>query len=205
MNKLPVFKKLLLFFAFLSLIATAFAQDTSAWNEKSATKWVHSKEWKNGLKLKVHSSVNNVVFAEQYHKNKAAWDKAFAFLRDSDLLTLKPGKYVIDGDNVYATITEAPSKTFEQSAWESHRKYIDLQYVIKGKEKIGVSPITTATVIKPYDDARDAANYTAEGVYYIAEPGTFFLFFPGDAHRPNIKVDGYDVVKKLVIKIKVVE
>ena len=126
MNKLQVYKKLLLFFAFLSLTSKVFAQDTTTWNEKSAAKWVRSNEWKNGLKLKAHSSVNNVVFAEQYHKNKAAWDKAFAFLRDSDLLTLKPGKYVIDGDNVYATITEAPSKTFEQSAWESHRKYIDL-------------------------------------------------------------------------------
>ena len=205
MNNLSIYKKLFLFFAFLGLTATAFAQDTTVWNEKSATKWVHSKEWKNGLKLKVHLSVNSIVFAEQYHKNKAVWDKAFVFLRDSDLLTLKPGKYVIDGDNVYATITEAPSKTFEQSAWESHRKYIDLQYVIKGKEKIGVAPIGSATVIKPYDDTRDATNYTAEGVYYIAEPDTFFLFFPGDAHRPNIKVDGYDVVKKLVIKIKVVE
>jgi biofilm protein TabA len=205
MNKLQVYKKLLLFFAFLSLTSKVFAQDTTTWNEKSAAKWVRSNEWKNGLKLKAHSSVNNVVFAEQYHKNKAAWDKAFAFLRDSDLLTLKPGKYVIDGDNVYATITEAPSKTFDQSAWESHRRYIDLQYVIKGKEKIGVAPITTATIIKPYDDAKDAANYTAEGQYYIAIPGTFFLFFPGDAHRPSIKVDGYDMVKKLVIKIKVAE
>ena len=205
MKKLPVYKKLLTLFTFLGLTATVFAQDTTAWNEKSAAKFAHSKEWKNGLKLKVHSSVNNIVFAEQYHKNKAVWDKAFAFLRDSDLLKLKPGKYVIDGDNAYATITEAPSKTFEQSAWESHRKYIDLQYVIKGKEKIGVAPVTTATVIKPYDETKDIANYTAEGTFYIAEPGTFFLFFPGDAHRPNIKVDGYDVVKKLVIKIKVVE
>ena len=205
MNNLSIYKKLLLFLTFLSFTGALLAQGTTAWTEKSATKWLRSNEWKNGLKLDVHPSVNKIVFAEQYHKNKAVWDKAFAFLRDSNLLTLKPGKYVIDGDNAYATITEAPSKTFEQSAWESHRKYIDLQYVIKGEEKIGVAPIATATVIKPYDDSRDAANYNADGQYYIAIPGTFFLFFPGDAHRPNIKVDGYDIVKKLVIKIRMVE
>ncbi len=204
MNNLPIYKKLLLLLTFLSFTGAVLAQDTIKWTEKSAAKWLHSKEWKNGLKLDAHPSVNKIVFAEQYHKNKAVWDKAFAFLRDSNLLTLKPGKYVIDGDNAYATITEAPSKTFEQSAWESHRKYIDLQYVIKGEEKIGVAPVAAATVIKPYDDTRDAANYNTEGQYYIAIPGTFFLFFPGDAHRPNIKVDGYDMVKKLVIKIKVV-
>jgi biofilm protein TabA len=125
-------------------------------------------------------------------------------MRDSDLAKLKPGKYVIDGKEVYATVTEGPEKTFDQSTWESHRKYIDLQYVIKGKEKIGVAPVSSATIIKPYNETSDGANYTAEGQYYIAEPGAFFLFFPGDAHRPNIKVDGYDVVKKMVIKIRVV-
>ena len=65
-----------------------------------------------------------------------------------------------------------------------------------------LAPVASATVIKPYDAGRDAANYNAEGKFYIASPGEFFLFFPGDAHRPNIKVDGYDTVKKLVIKIR---
>ena len=65
--------------------------------------------------------------------------------------------------------------------------------------------VNAATVTKPYDAARDAANYTASGTSYIAEPGTFFLFFPQDAHRPNIIVPGYDIIKKLVIKIKVAE
>jgi YhcH/YjgK/YiaL family protein len=196
------YRKSMVLLLFLSFTATAFSQ---GWTEKTAAKWLDKKEWKNGLKQNVHPSVNKVVFAEQYQRNKAAWDKAFAFMRDSDLANIKPGKYVIDGDNVYATITEGPEKEFDKSAWESHRKYTDLQYVIKGKEKIGVAPVATATVTKPYDEAKDGANYTAEGKYYVAEPGTFFLFFPTDAHRPNIKVDGYDTVKKLVIKIRVVE
>jgi len=203
MKTLIINKKLTLLFIFLGLTTVALAQDT--WNESAATAWLNKKEWKNGLKLDVHSSVNKVVFAEQYHKNQGVWDKAFAFLRDSDLTKIKPGKYAIDGTNVYAIVTEAPSKEFEASAWESHRKYIDLQYVIKGQETIGVAPVSKATVTKPYNEANDNANYNAEGQYYVAIPGTFFLFFPGDAHRPNIKVAGYDVVKKIVIKIKVAE
>ena len=181
-----------------------FGQDT-AWTQAKAEKWLKNNEWKNGLKLKPHPSINKITFADQYHKNKAQWDKAFAFIRDSDLVNKKPGKYAIDGTDVYATITEGPEKTFEQSAWESHRKYIDLQYVIKGKEKIGVAPVSGATVTQAYDDKADIAHYTSEGQFYIGEPTMFFLFFPADAHRPNIHVDGYDVVKKLVIKIKVVD
>jgi biofilm protein TabA len=64
--------------------------------------------------------------------------------------------------------------------------------------------INKATVTKPYNEKATVQQYTAEGTSYTAEPGTFFLFFPQDVHRPNIKVAGYDVVKKLVIKIKVV-
>ena len=191
---------LLLFIAFVATVNTSFAQQK--WTDVSAKKWAKKRQWAGESKLKLNSSTNYREFARQYEVNKQYWDKAFAFLNDPKLDTLKPGKYIIDGDNVYATITEAPSKTFDQSAWESHRNYIDLQYVIHGKEKIGVAPVSSATVIKPYDASRDAANYTADGQFYIAAPDEFFLFFPGDAHRPNIKVDGYDTVKKLVIKIR---
>jgi YhcH/YjgK/YiaL family protein len=79
---------------------------------------------------------------------------------------------------------------------------IDIQYIVRGKEKMGVATATNATVTNPYDPARDVANYTTEGKYYIAEPGTMYIFFPSDLHRPSIKVDGYDVVKKVVIKVR---
>src|ERR1700744_6224057 len=148
MNTFSIPKKSVLFFAFIIMLSSAFGQST--WTEKSAAKWVKQGEWKNGMKLNVDESVNKVVFAEQYHKNRAVWDKAFAFLRDSDLNKLKPGKYAIDVTNAYATITEAASKEFDKSAWESHRNYIDLQYVIKGEEKIGVAPVATTTATKPY-------------------------------------------------------
>jgi beta-galactosidase beta subunit len=48
---------------------------------------------------------------------------------------------------------------------KSHRNYIDLHYVIKGKEKIGVAPVTSAMVTKPYDATKDITNYTANGTY----------------------------------------
>lgn len=191
------------------IIITAFigsgaaAQTTTEWSSKQAQQWVKKGGWRNGTKLNPHQSTNNIEFARQYHADKAMWDKVFTYLSNTRLDTIAPGKYPIDGENAFASITEGPSKELDKAGWESHRKYIDLQYVIKGKEKIGVVPIHKATVTNPYTDARDAANYTAEGEYYIASPGTFFLFFPADVHRPNIKVDGFDVVKKLVIKIKV--
>jgi biofilm protein TabA len=201
MTKPLPYKSILFLFFMISSINTVLAQQKE-WTEKSAKKWVKSKQWADGLTIKVHPSVDAVEFAKQYSANKGYWDKAFAFIRDKNLKELPAGKYPIDGENVYATITDGPEKEFEKTAWESHRKYIDVQYVITGKEKIGVESLSKATVSKPYDEAKDGANYTATGEFYVATPDEFFLFFPTDVHRPNIKVDGFDTAKKLVIKIR---
>ena len=74
-----------------------------------------------------------------------------------------------------------------------------------GKEKIGVAPVSRAKVKEPYDETKDIAFYESDGKYYVAEPGTFFLFFPQETHRPSIKVDASVPVRKLVIKIGVAE
>ena len=143
--------------------------------------------------------------APLYYRLGIRFIKAFEYLAQNDLASLEKGKYEIDGANIFAIVNEYDTVDASTEQMESHKKYIDLQYVIKGKERIDVTNAGTATVIKPYDATKDVANYTATGTSYTAEPGVFFLFFPQDAHRPNIKVPGYDTVKKLVIKIKFAE
>jgi biofilm protein TabA len=158
-----------------------------------------------GKSLHPHETINKAEFAKQYQINKIYWDEAFAFLKNNNLDTMSVGRHVIDGDNVYATITENPTKDMDSTKWESHRNYIDLHAVIKGEEKIGVGDIAKLTVTMPYDASKDVVNYSGEGKFYIADPGTFFLFFPGDAHRPNITTNGNKPDKKIVIKIRYAE
>jgi biofilm protein TabA len=193
-----------LFTAFL-LPLKAQNQTVKSLTDKQVKKWYRKKSWLNGAPLQPHASINQKEFARQYQLNKVYWDKAFAFLKDSNLNTIAKGKYPIDGDNVFASVTEDPSKDFDKTNWESHRKYIDLQCIITGDEKMGVWPVANATVIKPYDEKKDVANYTAEGKFYVGSAGTFFIFFPADAHRPNITPGGNKPVKKIVIKIRAAE
>jgi YhcH/YjgK/YiaL family protein len=171
------------------------------WTKDKAVQWLKTGDWKNGLRIKPHPSINAREFAEQYHKNKEIWDKAFAFLNRKDLDTLSAGTYPVDGKNAYAIVSLYDSKDADKTKWESHRQYIDLQYVISGKEKIGVAPVIHARVTEAYDEAKDIAHYESDGKYYVAEPGTFFLFFPEETHRPGIKVSSSVPVRKLVIKI----
>lgn len=198
MKTLKIAALLLLF----SAAAAANAQTDSATKVKTANKWVKSHEWAKDLKIKPDASINSVEFMKQYESDKALWDKVFAFLNDDKLSTMAPGKYPIDGDNAYAMISAGPPKKLEDVKWESHKKYIDLHYVISGKIKIGVAPVSKATVTEPYNETRDAANYNVDGKFLTATPKEFFLFFPQDAHRPDIKVDGADSLRKVVIKIK---
>jgi biofilm protein TabA len=198
MKTLKIAALLLLFCA----ATTVHAQTDSAAKVKAANKWVKSHAWAKNLKIKPDPSINSVEFMKQYESDKALWDKVFAFLGDAKLATMAPGKYPIDSDNAYAMISAGPPKKLEDVKWESHKKYIDLQYVISGKIKIGIAPVAKATVTEPYSESRDAANYNVDGKYLTATPKEFFLFFPQDAHRPDIKVEGADSLKKLVIKIR---
>jgi len=188
------------------LTIQTFAQSSTdskeKWTTKKADKWFKQKEWTNGWKVEPDKTINIQEFAWEYHTNKKYWDEAFAFLASHDLKSMPKGKYPIDSNFVYATITEDPSKDVDKTTWESHRKYVDLQYVIDGEERIGVFPVAKAQVEKEYDETKDVANYIADGPLQTATPAVFFLFFPTDAHRPNITPGGNKVVKKIVIKIR---
>jgi biofilm protein TabA len=201
MKKFLVLSSLLVVFSVLSINAQQVAD--TAISKSKAAKWYKKKEWLNGVPLKPHKSINQQEFARQYQLNKPYWDKAFAFLKEHDLKTLAKGKYPVDGDNVFVSVTEDPSKDFDKTGWESHRKYIDVQCIITGDEKMGKWPVAEVTTItKPYDEAKDVANYTAPGKFYVIPEGSFIIFFPGEAHRPNITPGGNKVVKKIVIKVK---
>ncbi len=148
-------------------------------------------------------SANKVEFARQYAANSSRWDKAFAYLRNTDFSSLQPGRYPIDGDDVYAVITLGTGKLPDTTMWEAHRNYEDIHYVISGKEKIGIVPLSKAKPVGEYNSARDLGHFSAKGIFYIAEPGTFFIITTKEAHKPGIKADDYGgEVKKLFIKVR---
>ncbi len=103
--------------AFLVIITTALmftsshinAQQT-ALTDKQINAWFAKKDWLGGAPLQPHKTINKAELARQYQLNQSYWDKAFAFLKNNDLEKLGAGRYAIDGDNVYAMITEAPTK-----------------------------------------------------------------------------------------------
>ena len=172
----------------------------------TASQWFSAREWAQGLNLKAHASTNIPEFAFRYAKHKERWDKAFAWLKNTDLDTIATGRYTVDGDNVYAVVADSTTKAFNDTRFEAHRKYADIQYVVRGREKIGLAPLSKALPVSPFDTEKDTGFFEIpEQIckYYIATQGSFFLFFPGDAHRPGIKVQKTGYVRKVVVKVRI--
>lgn len=196
--------RVILFLLMIFGASSLFAQSApQVWTNKKAEKWFKKKAYLNGLTATPHEAIDKVQFAQQYHLNKTLWDKAFAYLKNNDLATLAPGRYTIDGDNVFALVSEAPSKDYDKTVFESHINYIDLQFVISGEENMGKAKLADLKPDKPYNEKNDIMFYIGDGEIYTVSQNGFLLFFPSDAHRPNITPGGNKVVKKVVIKIRV--
>lgn len=173
---------------------------------KAATQWFNEREWLNGWQAAPHASVNQQELYRQYRLHSQWWDEAFRYLKTTDLSSLAPGTYVIDSANVVATVSRLLPKTKEEVAWEAHRNFNDLQYIIDGKAQMGIASIDDpkASVKTPYDSKADVAVFSVnDAAYYDAVPGTFFIFSPKDIHRPAFRAADGDTIKKIVIKVRV--
>jgi biofilm protein TabA len=181
------------------------SKDPSGWSNSETDKWFEKHEWLNGWNIMPDASINKREFARYYFKNKERWDKAFAFLKNNDLTKLEPKRYDIDGDNLYATISESMTKNEEDAKFEAHRKFIDIQHVIVGEEQMSITPISDKKdEVAAYDPARDIEFMTVrETSSHVATPDKFFIFFPSDIHRPSVKIGENKLVRKVVIKVKI--
>ena len=132
-----------------------------------------------------------------------AFRKAFDFLK-----TLSPGvadgRYPIDGDRIYASVMSGTTVGTRAEKLEIHRKYIDIQYLFFGNETLVWAPMEGLDACAPFNEEKDCGFLHApENVSRIALlPGTFAIFFPGDAHFGKLSgPEGDTPVRKVVVKI----
>lgn len=130
--------------------------------------------------------------------------KFIDYLKEHDLSDYEPGRYVVD-DDVFFTVKCYEPRLPEVAGWETHREYIDIQYILQGRELMGVAPISELAVREPYNAEKDKITYepTAQESILKLHSGLFVLLMPQDAHHPTI-IDGEVTQnKKAVVKIRV--
>jgi len=143
------------------------------------------------------------------HKNyrglSKGLDNAFDFLLNTDLKNLSIGKHILNDELLYAACMEYETKENTLSKNEAHRKYIDVQYVISGEEKMFASNINGLKISEEYDEDKDVLFYEqkCECEFNVLQ-GYFAVFFPEDAHMPGLNIsDNSSTVKKVVVKVHV--
>ena len=142
--------------------------------------------------------------SDSFLKKCSVLQEAFNWIRnlsaDPDL-----GTHHLRGDEMYAMIQSYETKERSERLWESHRKYVDLQFCISGGEIIDWEKTENLTPDEVgYMEDKDAILYQkteTPSVSLIMQPGRFALLFPEDGHRPGV-TDGVNAgTKKLVVKI----
>ena len=129
--------------------------------------------------------------------------KSFEYIKTTDLKNLPAGKYPVDGENIFALISEYKTKSEQEGKLEAHRKYIDVQYVIEGEELMGYAPLGGQKILDPYKEENDIIFFTGDKSFTKVSEGMFAIFFPEDVHMPGIMTEVPTSVKKLVIKVRV--
>jgi YhcH/YjgK/YiaL family protein len=128
---------------------------------------------------------------------------AFEFIEASRFEKAVPGTYELQGA-MYYMLQNYETKPESEGFFETHRKYIDLQYVISGKERHDYAHSSTLKVRNPYNPEKDLVVYDGKGCSFVLNQGFFVVYFPEDAHMPNLRIDGNpEKMIKVVVKIPV--
>lgn len=125
------------------------------------------------------------------------------FLRETDFSALADGRYELDGTNVFANVMSYNTKE-RNSTPESHRAYIDIQYVIEGEELIAVAPLEDMTGVAEAHPERDLWLNNGSAEPLTLARGRFIALWPCDAHAPGIAPNGVPApARKCVVKVSV--
>ncbi|MCL2480024.1 MAG: YhcH/YjgK/YiaL family protein [Treponema sp.] len=129
--------------------------------------------------------------------------KVFEFINKTNLENKAAGRYPLEG-SVYYLVQEYETKPESEGFFEAHRKFIDLQYIARGSERHNFTNISALKLKTPYDDEKDFAAYEGQGNSLVLNRGFFAIYYPDDAHMPNLKAGSApEKMLKVVFKIPV--
>ena len=123
-----------------------------------------------------------------------------AFEAVNNLTSLEPKTYPLSGGNrffVAVGTTRAPDLA------EAHRKYMDIQYIVKGQEVMGWAPLDTCTSAGEFNVEGDCGMYSGDFQFITITEGNCYVAFPEDAHMPTRYLEESNEYTKIVVKLKV--
>jgi biofilm protein TabA len=127
--------------------------------------------------------------------------EAFQFLNRPGIKEFAFQSYSLDDKVLYALLSNKQGKKKDEAKLETHKKYIDIQFLIEGEELIGWKAAKDCEKVdKAYSEENDIEFFSDIPQTFIKlTAGTFAIFYPEDAHAPMISDS---LIHKVVLKVK---
>ena len=102
-------------------------------------------------------------------ENLVDWcPEAFEFLKSKDLSNLDSGRYEL-GRGIYAEVSDSKNQSDSERKYESHRRYVDIHWIIKGT---GIIEMHEGIDFMPGNCAQIQGSST-RGLYGIHKKNSF--------------------------------
>ncbi len=149
----------------------------------------------------IFDSLSNIKAYKGLYPNL---DAAIDFIEKNGLSTLKKGKNIIRGEDLFANFTDGKVIDEAEGVYELHRHYLDLHIDIEGCEKI---------LFTDYEKDHETQDYSEDGDYALLtgnatagcllDKDHFAICMIGEPHKPCVRNSEADAVSKVIFKIKV--
>lgn len=127
------------------------------------------------------------------------FEKGVKFARS--LFDKPVGKY--ECDDIFAFVQEGSTKNTDETKFESHIKYMDIQFVVEGSEILGWQNINKLTVADEYNEDSDMILYIGNGENIKISENMFYIVHEKDGHKPCTHISNQTNYKKVVLKLKI--
>ena len=129
------------------------------------------------------------------------------------ILSLENGSYDIGYNGIKMNVGKYFTKKENDKFWESHKRYLDVQIMIDGSERVVFNDIRNMKE-KSFDPERDLVILEGNKLFDIViENGDVLVFFPNDVHKPELDIldseneeeceNKKKIVTKVVFKIEI--
>ena len=145
---------------------------------------------------------DHIKYSSAYFNLSPGIRLALDYLEREDFGALGEGRHDVDGDHVFALVSDYDTRLPSETFWEAHRRHVDVQYVHAGIERIGYGDIAHFDC-EPYDAERDLVVARGESDRYVdVGPRGFAILFPHDVHMPGLTGHSRARVRKVVVKVR---
>ncbi|MFI3176657.1 MAG: YhcH/YjgK/YiaL family protein [Eubacteriales bacterium] len=149
-----------------------------------------------------------MIFDTILHKDNYKHDpllyQALCYLSQLPEGTLPLANTVLVEDVLFCNPVTLTSKPEKEGIFESHKRFIDVHYIVSGCERIYTADLSQLATVDEYVMEKDIAfSQGASDGSYLLKPGNFMVCYPNDAHKVGIMNEVPATIEKVVFKLAV--